>query len=106
MSGRQWRRLAGLLSRSHRVVTPDFLGSGENPPWLDDAPFDFRLDVAAGGELLDSLGAPAHLVGHSYGGLIALMLARERAAAVRSPSVSHSGPVRLLVPDPRHAGAP
>ena len=30
MSGRQWRRLAGLLSASYRVVTPDFLGSGDN----------------------------------------------------------------------------
>jgi pimeloyl-ACP methyl ester carboxylesterase len=87
MSGRQWRRLAGLLAERHRVVVPDFLGSGENPPWPDGAPFDFRFDVGAVGELLDGLGAPAHLVGHSYGGLVALTLARERPAAVRSLAV-------------------
>jgi pimeloyl-ACP methyl ester carboxylesterase len=87
MSGRQWRRLAELLSSSYQVVIPDFLGSGTNPPWPGDARFDFRLDVAAVGELLDSLRPPAHLVGHSYGGLVALTLARERAAAVQSLSV-------------------
>jgi pimeloyl-ACP methyl ester carboxylesterase len=87
MSGRQWRRLAALLSPSHRVVVPDFLGSGSNPPWPADAPFDFRLDVAAVRELLDSLGDPVHLVGHSYGGLVALTLARERPSTVRSLAV-------------------
>src|SRR5204863_8422743 len=78
MSGRQWRRLAELLSPVHEVVTPDFLGSGNNPPWPDAKPFDFALDVAEVGKLLDALGKPAHLVGHSYGGLVALTLARQR----------------------------
>ncbi len=87
MSGRQWRRLAALLSPSYRVVSPDLLGSGDNPPWPDEAPFDCSLDVAALGELLDSLEAPAHLVGHSYGGFLALTLARERPTAVRSLAV-------------------
>ena len=68
MSGRQWRRLAERLAPRHRVVSPDFLGSGANPPWPDDQPFDFRSDVAAIVELWDSLGEPAHIVGHSYGG--------------------------------------
>lgn len=72
------------LAAAYRVVLPDFLGSGGNPRWLDGAPFDFRLDVAEVRELLDSLEAPAHLVGHSYGGLVALTLARERPAAVSS----------------------
>ena len=87
MSGRQWRRLAVLLSATHLVVAPDFLGSGANPPWPGDAAFHHRLDVAAVGELLASLKAPIHLVGHSYGGFVALTLARERPAAVRSLSV-------------------
>lgn len=84
MSGRQWRRLASRLSSSHRVVMPDLLGSGDNPLWPEEAPFEYPLDVAAVSELLDSVGAPAHLVGHSYGGLVALMLARARPEDVRS----------------------
>ncbi|HEX4458564.1 MAG TPA: alpha/beta hydrolase [Polyangia bacterium] len=84
MSGRQWRRLAERLAPRHRVVSPDFLGSGANPPWPDDRPFDFRNDVAAVVALWDSLGEPAHIVGHSYGGFIAFMAAKERPAQLRS----------------------
>jgi pimeloyl-ACP methyl ester carboxylesterase len=78
MSGRQWRRLAERLSPSHRVLVPDLLGYGANPPWPDGAPFHFRDDVRAVVELLDSTDGPAHVVGHSYGGLIACFAALER----------------------------
>jgi pimeloyl-ACP methyl ester carboxylesterase len=87
MSGRQWRRLAERLAPTYRVVTPDFLGSGENPPWPDGSAFDFHMDVAAVKELIDATGAPVHLVGHSYGGLVALTVARERPEVVRSVAV-------------------
>lgn len=87
MSGRQWRRLAERLATSFRVVSPDFLGSGENAPWPDEAPFHFRSDIAEVSELLDAFGGSAHLVGHSYGGLIALTIARQRPDAVRSVAV-------------------
>jgi pimeloyl-ACP methyl ester carboxylesterase len=85
MSGRQWRRLAELLAATHRVVAPDFLGSGQNPPWPGDAPFHFDADVSEVAAVVDSLGGgPLHLVGHSYGGLIAATLARQRPQDVRS----------------------
>lgn len=87
MSARQWRRLAEQLAPSYRVVLPDLLGSGANPPWPDPDAFDVRLDVVALGELLEVLGEPAHLVGHSYGGFLALTLARQRPAGVRSLAV-------------------
>lgn len=87
MSSRQWRALSERLAASHRVLAPDFLGSGANPPWPDEAPFDFGLDVAAVARVLAGLDAPAHLVGHSYGGLVALTLARTRPGLVRSLAV-------------------
>ena len=45
MSSRQWRRLSDRLSSSFRVVAPDFPGSGSNPLWPDDRPFDLSLDL-------------------------------------------------------------
>jgi pimeloyl-ACP methyl ester carboxylesterase len=88
MSSAQWRLLIDRLSGSHRVLALDFLGSGKNPPWPDGAPFDFSMDVEAVARLLSLPGnAPAHVVGHSYGGLIALTLARKHPSLVRSVAV-------------------
>lgn len=87
MSSRQWRRLSGALARTHRVIAPDFLGSGDNPPWPVDAPFHFDRDVEAISAILLAEEAPAHVVGHSYGGLIALMVARKHPDRIRSLSV-------------------
>jgi pimeloyl-ACP methyl ester carboxylesterase len=87
MSGRQFGKLAALLEGSHRVVAPDLIGSGGNPPWPDGQPFHFLKDVHAVAELIGagaSAPEPVHLVGHSYGGLLALTLARLHPGRVRS----------------------
>lgn len=87
MSSRQWKRLADALARRHRVVAPDFLGSGESAPWPDADPFEPAMDVDAIAEVASELGAPFHLVGHSYGGLVALAVARRMPARIRSLAV-------------------
>ena len=84
MSSRQWGRLAELLGRTHRVIAPDLLGSGANPPWPDEKLFDLSEDVDVLEALVEKLGEPVHLVGHSYGGLLALKLARRDPSRVRS----------------------
>lgn len=113
MSSRQWRSLSERLAASHRVLAPDFLGSGKNPPWRDDVPFGYELDVALVAKALDALDAPAHLVGHSYGGLVALTLARTlphrvRSLAVYDPvafGVLHDPPDAVGLADLMRAGA-
>jgi pimeloyl-ACP methyl ester carboxylesterase len=67
------------------VLVPDLLGYGRTTGWspgqrlgVDD---EFRLIEA----LLDRLGQPAHVVGHSYGGAVAIDAARrfgDRIASV------------------------
>jgi pimeloyl-ACP methyl ester carboxylesterase len=84
LSSRQWGRLADELGASHRVIVPDFLGYGRSSPWPRDREFHFRLDVRAIASLVDSLSEPVHLVGHSYGGFVALLVALERPRRVRS----------------------
>ena len=84
MSGRQWRRLKERLQDSYRVLTPDFLGSGSMPPWPDSQPFSFELD---GHHIASQLEGKFHVVGHSYGGLIALWLARQQPERILSLSV-------------------
>ncbi|WP_394841663.1 alpha/beta hydrolase [Pendulispora brunnea] len=87
MSSRQWRRTIDALSPSFRVIAPDFLGCGENPLWPEDEPFHFKYDIQAVERLIADLAGPVHLVGHSYGGFIALHVARRTPARIRSIAV-------------------
>jgi len=83
LTSRQWRRLGERLAPRHRVIAPDLLGYGAER-WPVGKPFHFQEDVAMLGALLDE---PVHVVGHSYGGLMALQLALARPDAVRRIAV-------------------
>ena len=85
MSGRQWRRLQARLVRDgHRALVPDLLGSGRSSAWPDGESFSFLHDIEVVEGLLQRLGGRAHLVGHSYGGLIALCVAERHPDGIRS----------------------
>ena len=73
------------LAASWRLVMPYRLGYGASPPIPGE---DFERDA---GPIADLLGDGAHLVGHSYGGAVALLAAARRPAAVRSLTVIESG---------------
>ncbi|MFK7984513.1 MAG: alpha/beta fold hydrolase [Sandaracinaceae bacterium] len=85
LGSRQWARLMGQLGRDYRLIAPDFLGTGSSSGVPRDAPFHFNQDVVLVRRLLDALDVPeVHVVGHSYGGLVGLTLARETPARVLS----------------------
>ncbi len=104
MTSRQWGSLTSLLSPRYRVVAPDLLGYGENGTWPPDAPFRFHDDVGALGEVIDSLDQAVHLVGHSYGGLLAITYARMFPERLRSLSVYEPVAMGLLYEASDHAG--
>lgn len=84
LSGKQWRRAVAELRDAFFVLVPDGLGMGASPAWPVDVPFHFSQDVDQLLALLRTLAQPAHLVGHSYGGLLALCAARSAPTLVRS----------------------
>jgi len=83
-SGAQWRSLTERLSPHRRVVAPDLYGYGETPGWSGRGVFSLAREAAVIEALLDRLGEPAHLVGHSYGGAVALQIALARPGRLRS----------------------
>ncbi|MBI3992654.1 MAG: alpha/beta hydrolase [Candidatus Lambdaproteobacteria bacterium] len=74
-AARNWRDVRGRLEDRYRVVAPDMPGHGRSDPRPAASPprtDDVADDVEA---LAASLGAPLLLVGHSYGGNVALQVA-------------------------------
>jgi pimeloyl-ACP methyl ester carboxylesterase len=105
-SGRQWTRLRETLGDRVAVVTPDFHDHGAGPAWEDDAQDIVAADTALALRALDALGRPAHVIGHSYGGAIALHVARARPRLVRTLTVYEPVAFDLLLGcDPRHVAA-
>ena len=83
-SSRQLRALAARLAESHTVVSVDRLGSGRSTHDGPAQPIDAAVHVA---DLVDiaqreGMGRPA-VVGHSYGGCLALELAARHPELVR-----------------------
>jgi pimeloyl-ACP methyl ester carboxylesterase len=86
MTGRQWRRLAERLAPTRRVLVPDLAGYGRSSPFVAPA-FDVAEDVAIVAATARAAGGPVHLVGHSYGGLLALLAVATGAVEARSVAV-------------------
>jgi pimeloyl-ACP methyl ester carboxylesterase len=82
-SSAQWRSLAGALAGSREVAAPDLRGYGNTPRWAGTGPFRLADEAAPLLALLDRVEGPVDLIGHSYGGAVALHLARTRPQAVR-----------------------
>jgi len=95
-SGAQWRTLAPLLGARYSVLTPDLIGYGAAAPWSGRGGFSLAREAAAVRSLLGRLDEPAHLVGHSYGGAVALHIARTRPELVRSLTLVEPSAFHLL----------
>lgn len=86
LSSLQWRRLKERLATSHRVLAPDFIGYGGSAPWAGSGDFEYRFDLEAAEAVARLADGPIHLVGHSYGGFLALLLAASGRVPVASLS--------------------
>lgn len=92
-SGAQWQSLISELDGERIVLAPDLPGYGKNAGSTElSAPerFDWL------GEVIHSLGGQFDLVGHSFGGAIALRLAEQHP--------EHIGQVVLYEPVAPHVG--
>jgi pimeloyl-ACP methyl ester carboxylesterase len=85
----QWQGLAQTLSTRWQVLAPDLYGHGRSPAWPQAAMNTLHVDAQAVTALMESTGPRldqrgVHLVGHSYGGAVALQIALRYPRRVRS----------------------
>ena len=88
-----------LADRGWQLLVPDRPGHGQSP--ANGQPDDADLDGAwVADDLLANLPSGAHLVGHSFGGAVALAAAARRPGAVRSLTLIEPGMQKLASRDP------
>ena len=119
-SPRQWQRLEERLTPRFRVVAPGLIGYTDGPPWSQQQAVTLDQEAAWVERWLEGAGTPVHLVGHSYGAVVALKVAQRRPERVRSlilyePVVFHlltgdllaqAAALRAAVERPCQAGDP
>jgi pimeloyl-ACP methyl ester carboxylesterase len=73
-SSGQWRALMESFSNRYRVLAADLYGYGRSPEWPSDRDLLLEDEIELLAPMLQS-AQRFHLIGHSYGGLVALKLA-------------------------------
>jgi pimeloyl-ACP methyl ester carboxylesterase len=89
-SGRNWGVIAKRLSDTFRVVTPDLRNHGHSPRSDQHDYPAMAEDLAA---LIEHLGEPAQVCGHSMGGKAAMVLALTQPQLVDRLIVADIAPV-------------
>lgn len=80
----QWRSLMERLADRFRVIACDMSGAGKSPPFPRGRTYTLDEEVGFLAAAFDAAGDSFHLVGHSYGGAVALKAALRHRARVRS----------------------
>ncbi len=92
LNNRQWGALRLGFAGDNRILAPNLLGYGATGPWPGAAPFTMDDDVAVVRAVVELAETPVVLVGHSYGGYLAMRVGlalpeRVRAIVVHEPVI-------------------
>ncbi len=95
-SGAQWKETIDHLRTRHRVITPDLPGYGGSEVDPDRPVDSFDTDAQAIIDLIEQIGGPVHLVGHSFGASVAIKVAMTAGHLVRSLTIFEPALFHLL----------
>lgn len=91
-----WAKLSEGLADGFRVIAPDQWGCGDSDSWPGHTAFTLAEEAMPILDIVDRIGVKLHLIGHSYGGGVALRVARERPLAIRSLTLIEPSSFALL----------
>jgi len=95
-SASQWHRLAQALGENFEVLAPEHFGSEGRGPWTGEHAFTLADEAFTTLTLIDEIADRVHLVGHSYGGGVALNAALNRPDRVASMVLYEPAAFHLL----------
>jgi non-heme chloroperoxidase len=104
---RYWAAQVEPFAASYRVIAVSLRHHYPHGPTGDQSDYGPRVHAADLAELIRTLAVPpVHLVGHSYGGFVALLLARDHPGLVRSLVLEEPALLaRLITNEPDKAEA-
>lgn len=95
-SAAQWGELTTLLNNRFALIAPDQFGCGGTGAWTGRQPLRMADHARLAAEVIRRQGRPVHLVGHSFGGAVALRLALDHPDLLRSLTLIEPVAFQLL----------
>jgi pimeloyl-ACP methyl ester carboxylesterase len=92
----QWRQLATTLAPHFDLSAPEHIGTDKAGPWCGTHAFTLADEAATSIGLIDAVDGLVHLIGHSYGGGVALRVALERPHRIASLTLYEPSAFYLL----------
>jgi pimeloyl-ACP methyl ester carboxylesterase len=103
-NGGQWRTFRKALRGRCRVFTPDLVGYGSRR-FRANSIFSLQNEVDAILEQIGDITEPFHLIGHSYGGAVAIFLAKSYPERIKSLIVYEPANFAVLFAEGLHTEA-
>jgi pimeloyl-ACP methyl ester carboxylesterase len=94
--GSQWRKLAAVLAPDFAVRAPDFIGTDRWLSWHGRRAFTLADEAQLIATIIDASRSPVHLIGHSYGGAVAMRVAAARPSRIASLTLYEPSAFYLL----------
>jgi pimeloyl-ACP methyl ester carboxylesterase len=100
-SSAMWTPVINALKARFRLIAPDLIGYGRTDAWPEK--YEFRLDdeLRLIEPLIEHQPGGAHVVAHSYGGVVALALARAGRVGIRSLTLIEPVAFHMARSDPQ-----
>jgi pimeloyl-ACP methyl ester carboxylesterase len=92
----QWSGLAEVLGGDYTLLAPEHYGCGVTGHWTGEHAFALDDEAARIVALIDESDEKVHLVGHSYGGGVALNVALSRPGRIASMALYEPSAFHLL----------